>query len=76
MILRLPLCLFNRHAPVRTRVKWDGWTFVGRCRFCKRVVRKEHRGKWRKDWMTGKGSDKILALPAPLPPAQEGGHSD
>jgi hypothetical protein len=76
MVLRLPLCLFNRHDPVRTRVKWDGYNFVGRCRFCKRDVRKEHHGTWRKDWMTNESSGKILALPRPSLPTQENGQAD
>jgi hypothetical protein len=55
MALRLPLCLFNRHAPTRNRVKWDGLNFVGTCRFCKKAIRKQHHGSWRKDWMESSG---------------------
>jgi hypothetical protein len=51
MALRFPLCLFNRHAPLRARVKWDGLNFVGTCRFCKRDIRKQHHGGWQKEWM-------------------------
>jgi hypothetical protein len=51
MTLRVPLCLFNRHAPLRHRVKWDGLNFVGKCRFCKRPIRKQDHGAWRKEWM-------------------------
>lgn len=64
MALRLPLCLFNRHAPHRNRVKWDGLNFVGPCRYCKRAIRKEHHGSWRKDWLMESGG-KPLALSAP-----------
>lgn len=64
MALRLPLCLFNRHAPNRNRVKWDGLNYIGTCRFCKRTIRKQHHGNWRKDWLSEDGG-KTLNLPAP-----------
>jgi hypothetical protein len=70
MALRLPLCLFNRHAPSRHRVKWDGLNFVGSCRYCKRQIRKEARGGWRKDWMVHDDADtgpKVGARAAHLP---------
>lgn len=51
MKLELPLCLFNRHAPKRHRVKWDGLHFVGTCRFCHKPVRRMEKGHWVKDWM-------------------------
>jgi hypothetical protein len=51
MKLDLPLCLFNRHAPRRSRVKWDGLHFVGSCRFCSKPVRRLDKGRWVKDWM-------------------------
>jgi len=68
MALRLPLCLFNRHAPYRHRVKWDGLNFVGICRFCKRPIRKRERGSWNREWMT---QDSPHAAPPhqPTPPS-------
>lgn len=64
MAWRLPLCLFNRHTPLRKRVKWDGLNFVGTCRFCKHPIRKQHHGGWQKDWIEGDSH-----LKGPLPPA-------
>ena len=49
MALRLPLCLFNRHSPRRSKVKWDGLNFVGSCRFCDAPIRKVNDKVWRKD---------------------------
>ena len=49
MDLRLPLCLFNRHSPRRSRVKWDGLNFVGYCRFCGKRIRKYDDKVWQKD---------------------------
>ncbi|NOW44772.1 hypothetical protein FHW96_000918 [Novosphingobium sp. SG751A] len=51
MKLDLPLCLFNRHAPRRSRVKWDGLNFVGACRFCKKPIRRMDKGRWVQDQM-------------------------
>lgn len=65
MKIKFPLCLFNRHAPQRGRVKWDGLNFVGHCRFCKRHIRKKHYGGWHKDWLADKSSAKIVYLPSP-----------
>lgn len=67
MKIRFPLCLFNRHAPQRNRVKWDGLNFVGHCRFCKRDIRKKHYGSWHKDWLADRSSNKPLFLPSPAP---------
>lgn len=67
MALRLPLCLFNRHAPTRNRVKWDGLNFVGTCRFCKRTIRKQHHGGWHKDWMEADSHKSGPLPPAPAP---------
>ncbi|HZU63652.1 MAG TPA: hypothetical protein VFF98_08210 [Novosphingobium sp.] len=55
MALRLPLCLFNRHAPDRNRVKWDGLHFIGKCRFCGKPIRRRDKGRWEKDWLTDTG---------------------
>ncbi|MBN9146188.1 MULTISPECIES: hypothetical protein [unclassified Novosphingobium] len=49
MKLDLPLCLFNRHAPRRSRVKWDGLNFVGHCRFCEKPIRRMDKGRWVRD---------------------------
>ena len=48
MAFRLPLCLFNRHAPNRHKVKWDGLNFVGTCRYCKASIRKSTPKHWTK----------------------------
>lgn len=45
----LPLCLFDRHVPRRSRVKWDGLNFVGPCRYCKQPIRRLDNGRWVKD---------------------------
>ena len=50
MKLGIPLCWFNRHTPNRNRVKWDGVSFVGTCRFCGDKVRRREKGSWVKDW--------------------------
>ncbi len=49
MKLGIPLCWFNRHSPKRSRVKWDGVSFVGHCRFCGVKVRRRENGGWVKD---------------------------
>ena len=45
MALRLPLCLFNRHAPTHNRVKWDGFNFVSTCRYCAQPIRRKEKGQ-------------------------------
>mgnify|MGYP007091127973 CR=1 FL=1 len=49
MDIRRVFCLFNRHMPRRSKVKWDGLNFVGPCRFCGTPIRKLDDKKWRKD---------------------------
>ena len=51
MRIRLPLCLFNRHAPVRNRAKWDGLSFVSTCKWCDTRIRRNPDGRWMKDWV-------------------------
>lgn len=48
MRIELPLCLFNRHQPVRGEVHWDGWGYRSTCRFCGKLVERESKGLWRK----------------------------
>ena len=48
--LRLPLCLLNRHAPRRSKVRWDGFNFVGNCRSCGARIRRREGGGWQRDW--------------------------
>lgn len=62
MKLDLPLCLFNRHAPRRSRVKWDGLNFVGACRFCKKPIRRMDKGRWIKDEMESPTSSQPSEL--------------
>jgi hypothetical protein len=51
----MPLCLLNRHQVDRSRVRWDGRSFVGTCRHCgARVRRKEHK-LWQRDAADGSG---------------------
>ncbi len=52
-MIRLPLCLFNRHAPVRSRARWDGLSFVSTCRWCHAHIRRDPDGRWMKDWVKG-----------------------
>ncbi|HWU02739.1 MAG TPA: hypothetical protein VN222_08385 [Novosphingobium sp.] len=59
-----PLCLFNRHAPHRNRVKWDGLNFVGTCRHCGKPIRRKAHGGWRSDWHLST-AEKPLFLPKP-----------
>jgi len=54
IVVRLSLCLFNRHKPYRSRVKWDGYHFVGTCRHCGKSIRRLENGGWRKDWLEQK----------------------
>ena len=50
MRLPLPTCLLNRHSPNRAAVRWDGYSYVGECRWCgERIRRKEHK-LWHKEW--------------------------
>jgi hypothetical protein len=68
MALRIPLCIFNRHIPVRKRVKWDGLHFVGQCRMCGRPICKHENGSWRKEagrWKRrdAQGVPNVLAAP-------------
>lgn len=48
MFWRLPFCLFNRHRPDPSTVRWDGVRHVGQCRDCGRVVRNSSRGYWKR----------------------------
>jgi hypothetical protein len=49
----LPLCWFNRHAPNRDAVEWDGYDYVGTCRNCGKAIRRAGRRHWRQDWKQG-----------------------
>lgn len=55
----LPLCLFNRHAPYRQFVKWDGLNFVGQCKHCGEAIRRKEHRVWLKEWR----EDAIVAKP-------------
>lgn len=48
MRIELPLCLFNRHQPVRDEVHWDGWGYRSTCQFCGTLVERERKSVWRK----------------------------
>lgn len=45
--------MFNRHQPVRGEVVWDGFNYIGTCRFCSQSIRRKSRRKWLRDWMPG-----------------------
>lgn len=47
----IPLCVFNRHEPVRHDVTWDGLHYIGSCSFCGESIRRKSSGKWLRDWM-------------------------
>jgi hypothetical protein len=47
----IPLCVVNRHQPVRQDVTWDGLHYVGNCSFCGRSIRRKSRRNWRRDWL-------------------------
>jgi hypothetical protein len=47
---RIPLCWFDRHAPDRDAVEWDGYDYVGNCRHCRTTIRRRGRKDWKKDW--------------------------
>jgi len=66
MIFRLSLCLINRHAPKRHRVKWDGLHFVGTCRHCHKAIRRQDQGGWRADWMASEPAMPPAKPNAPL----------
>lgn len=46
--LGLPLCLFNRHSPVKGHAKWDGKYYVGKCRHCDAAIFRKDKGVWKK----------------------------
>ena len=41
------LCFLDRHAPVNHRVNWDGTHFVGKCKHCRRPIRRHAHKLWR-----------------------------
>ncbi|WP_157082989.1 hypothetical protein [Novosphingobium lentum] len=47
MFLLRIACLFGRHFPNRTDVRWVGVETVAPCRACGRQLRREGKGKWR-----------------------------
>ncbi len=47
MLWRLPFCLFNRHRSDPASVRWNGTRHVGRCRDCKRTIRRSGKGYWK-----------------------------
>lgn len=53
MIRRIPLCVLNRHQPIRRDVVWDGLNYVGTCSFCGEAIRRKSRRKWLRDWKPG-----------------------
>ena len=57
MALRLPLCVFNRHSPRRSKVRWDGLNYVGRCRYCGQTIRKIDDKVWRKELAPAEADD-------------------
>lgn len=46
--MRIPLCLFDRHAPVREDAHWNGKNYTGTCRHCGRDIVRRSRGVWKK----------------------------
>jgi len=40
-------CLFNRHRPVRSEVRWNGTHYVASCQSCGRPVTRLTHGGWR-----------------------------
>ena len=46
--LGFPMCLFNRHSPVREGAHWDGKTYHGTCRHCGEAIVRKSRGLWKK----------------------------
>jgi len=47
--LGVPLCLFNRHSPVREDAWWDGKTYRGTCCHCETAIVRKSRGVWKRD---------------------------
>jgi len=45
--LRVPLCMFNRHSPVRELARWDGENYVGNCHYCGKSIVRRNRGVWK-----------------------------
>lgn len=43
------LCIFDKHAPKRSRTDWDGVSYVGRCRHCNARIRRISPHKWKSD---------------------------
>ena len=46
--LGIPLCVVNRHAPVRNTAKWNGRNYSGECRFCGQPIVRTGRSVWRR----------------------------
>jgi hypothetical protein len=42
------LCAFDRHDPVRRKVRWDGGIYVGECRRCGASIYRISRRTWRR----------------------------
>lgn len=43
----LPLCWFNRHAPDRRQIRWDGYQYVSNCRYCGKRIFRQAPKTWR-----------------------------
>jgi hypothetical protein len=44
--LGLRLCRIDRHAPIRHKSRWNGWTYSGVCRDCGAPIVRTGRGLW------------------------------
>lgn len=55
----IPLCLFNRHKPIRPDVRRDGRAYIGNCSFCGRDIRRKSRGKWLRDREPERQQDRL-----------------
>ena len=56
------LCAVDRHVPDRTRVRWDGFAYVGQCPRCGAPIRRLRKHRW-----TGSFRGHPLNEPAPQP---------
>lgn len=46
-VLSPALCLLGKHTPLRRRVQWDGHSYVGECRHCRKKIERVAHNNWK-----------------------------
>lgn len=72
--MQLPLCIFNRHTPVRNRTKWDGLHYISTCHFCGKPIRRLDKKRWKLEWLDAEGRSLSASSGAKPRPAPSSGH--